>query len=271
VSCCNCSTAYVGDASISSTGSRYHYYACRKKKATSDPLTKSLRCPKIRASWLEELVWADVRTFLRDPGEVLQRVREQLAEDSEGEDLEERLAALRRRLAAKHEEKGRYVKLYAQGHVDEEELEVHMADLKNQVENLKLLISSVEAELAARDERRKVARTTEAWLLTLRKNLDEVEQDTKEAFESRRELAKLLVEKVVVGRDEEGQPKVDVTYRFGPPETGREASSADGGYNTEEFAKAHGRSGAGGLLTGHPKMTSYRVAVERAPEPTGSG
>jgi hypothetical protein len=30
-------------------------------------------------------------------------------------------------------------------------------------------------------------------------------------------FAKLLVEKIVVGRDEEGQPKVDVTYRFGPP------------------------------------------------------
>lgn len=36
--------------------------------------------------------------------------------------------------------------------------------------------------------------------------------------------------------------------------------------HSEEFTKAHGRGGAGELLTGHPKMTTYEVAVERRPE-----
>lgn len=35
--------------------------------------------------------------------------------------------------------------------------------------------------------------------------------------------------------------------------------------HSEEFAKAHGRGGAGELLTGHPRMTTYEVAVERRP------
>jgi hypothetical protein len=83
-------------------------------------------------------------------------------------------------------------------------------------------------------------------------------------------FAKLLVEKIVVGRDEEGQPKVDVTYRFGPPGHDEEGS-ADGVHNSDAFSRAHGRSGAGGLLTGHPKMTSYQVAVERAPEAFSPG
>ena len=184
-----------------------------------------------------------------------------------GKDLEERHASLTRRLAAKQEEKSKYVKLYAQGHLDEEELEVHMADLKNQVANLKLLVSSVESDLAARDEGRMVARTTEAYLVALRKNLAEVEQDTEEAFESRRQLATLLVEKIVVGRNEEGQTKVDVTYRFGPPEVAVGEDSVDGVQNSEEFAKAHARGGTQGLLRGHPKMSSYEVAVQRV----GSG
>ena len=51
----------------------------------------------------------------------------------------------------------------------------------------------------------------------------------------------------------------------------RDRESFEAWVRSEEFAKAHGRSGAGGLLTGHPKMTSYRVAVERAAEPTGPG
>ena len=107
-----------------------------------------------------------------------------------------------------------------------------------------------------------MAENTEAWLLTLKKNLKNVEQDTEEAFESRRELAKLLVERIVVGRNEEGRPKVEVTYRFGPPAGGE---SAAGGRNSEEFKKAHGRGGGGGLLRGHPQMGSYDVAVEREP------
>lgn len=32
---------------------------------------------------------------------------------------------------------------------------------------------------------------------------------------------------------------------------------------SDEFKKAHGRGGAGELLTGHPKMTTYDVAFER--------
>ena len=49
----------------------------------------------------------------------------------------------------------------------------------------------------------------------------------------------------------------------------RDRGSFDDWVQSEEFRRAHGQGGAGGLLTGHPKMTSYRVAVERAPEISG--
>ncbi len=71
-----------------------------------------------------------------------------------------------------------------------------LADLKNQADNLRLLISATEAELSTVEVDRLVARNTEAWLLTLRKNLVEVEQDSDEAFRKRRELVKLLIEKI---------------------------------------------------------------------------
>jgi hypothetical protein len=70
-----------------------------------------------------------------------------------------------------------------------------------------------------------------------------------------------------VGRDEaEGRPRVDITYRFGPPEAPLGAESADGIQNSEEFAKAHGQGGGAGLLQGHPKVTAYEVTLEREPE-----
>jgi len=100
------------------------------------------------------------------------------------------------------------------------------------VENLKLLISSVEADLARAEEDRKVAASTEAWLTTLRENLQEVEADTQEAFDKRRDLVRLLVERIDVSRTEDGRLRVDITYRFGPPTTESAEECADGVRNS---------------------------------------
>src|SRR5919107_3284364 len=217
VRCGRCGAAYSGGASPSK-GYRYHYYSSQRNRATREKRLKTNHsCAHVRAKWQEELVWSDVRSFLKNPREVLERVRAELPEDSESEDLEERHASLARRLAAKQTEKGRYVKLFAQGYLDEEELEVHLVNLKNQVENLKLLIASVEADIGRKEENKLTAQTTEAWLLTLRKRVEEVEEDTGEALEKRRELVKLLVEQIKVNRNEDGHTQVQITYRFGPP------------------------------------------------------
>ena len=39
--------------------------------------------------------------------------------------------------------------------------------------------------------------------------------------------------------------------------------------HSEEFKRAHGRGGGGDLLRGHPEMSTYKVAVEREPDPPG--
>jgi hypothetical protein len=216
--CEHCGTVYVGTSKTNAAKRRYSYYHCRGRlSAYQDKRKAEPGCPSVQARWLEGLVWADVRRYLHDPGEVLERVRGQRDGGRQSEDLEARRDSLAKRLAAKQAQKDRYVRLYARGEVlDEEELETYLADVANQVENLKLLISSTEADLARAEEDREVAASTEAWLLSLRENLREVEADTPEAFDKRRELVKLLVEGILVSRTEEGRPKVDITYRFGP-------------------------------------------------------
>ena len=49
----------------------------------------------------------------------------------------------------------------------------------------------------------------------------------------------------------------------------RDREAFESWVHSEEFAKAHGRGGSEGLLRGHPKMSSYEVAVEREPEAYG--
>jgi hypothetical protein len=85
-----------------------------------------------------------------------------------------------------------------------------------------LLLASVEADLTRRREEVGLASNAGAWLLTLRERLSDVEEDTEEAFEKRRELVKLLVVGITAGRDEDGNVDVRITYRFGPPEPAHE-------------------------------------------------
>ena len=83
---------------------------------------------------------------------------------------------------------------------------------------MRVLLASTEAELLDRHERTMLTHTTHAWLLSLGRRLDEVEEDTPEAFEKRKQLVRLLVESISLGKSQqEGRAEVQITYRFGPP------------------------------------------------------
>jgi hypothetical protein len=59
-------------------------------------------------------------------------------------------------------------------------------------------LETVEEDLVAKREQTQLAASTEAWLVSLRERIAEVEEDTREAFEKRRELVRLLVERITV-------------------------------------------------------------------------
>jgi seryl-tRNA synthetase len=170
-------------------------------------------------------VWSDVRRFLKDPGEVLERLREQHDAADDAGELEARRKELAKHLAAKQVEKDRYVRAYAQGHISEE-LDAYLAELKKQTDNLRDMLESVEAETSESQERTALTDTTHAWLLSLGRRLDEIEEDTPEGFEKRKQLIGLLVKSISLGKcQQEGRAEVQITYRFGPPP----ASDAESG------------------------------------------
>ncbi len=223
VRCGICGQSCTGRTTTSG-GKKYSYYGCisnrreRRSSKASEGGKPPHRVSNIAADWLEGLVWTDVRAFLEDPGEVLERLRsEGIDADAASNDLKARRDDLTRRLAAKNAEKDRYVRAYAQGHISEEELAEYVTGIKNQANNLRLLISSVEDDLAGLTETRRLAESAAEWLLILRDRASEVEADTPEAFRKRRELVRLLVDRISSDRDEYGHKRVEITYRFGPP------------------------------------------------------
>ena len=103
-----------------------------------------------------------------------------------------------------------------------------MDTLKNQIDNLRLLIESVETDLSESRERTELADTTHAWLVALRERIVEVEGDTPEAFSTRQKVVRLLVAGVTIEKAHRGDPlRVRVTYRFDPPPD--EAEAGEGG------------------------------------------
>ena len=77
-------------------GKRYFYYICTATRPEFAAKSTPHSTPRISAPWLEDLVWSDVKRFVTDPGEVLERVREQLKDDDgDSEDLDARLKPLR--------------------------------------------------------------------------------------------------------------------------------------------------------------------------------
>ena len=223
VRCSVCGFACTGRTStsrVSGGTKKYSYYGCVSHRAERGASTiPPHRGPNVSAPWLENLVWTDVKRFVRNPGEVLERVREQLrGEGDDSKDLHARRDNLAKRLAAKQGEKDRYIRLYAQGHISDAELETYLADLKNQISNLRLLIEAVEGDLFQRREQAELADTTYAWLTALMDRVEEIEEDTPGAFLKRQQLVRLLVDRITVGRGESGESTVEITYRFAPPD-----------------------------------------------------
>jgi site-specific DNA recombinase len=218
VKCAICGYGCSGHASTSK-GKRRSYYTCITNFRAKVPQGGPHGAPYVKAEWLEEEVWSDVRQFLENPGEVLDRVRTQIESNDRIEQLEFEHERLERELADLSDERLAYLRQHARGAIEsEEELDTLLADVRGRTGNTRLLLENVEVTLENRRERRKLADSAAAWLATLRERLSEVEEDTEAAYLERRQLVKLLVANITVGRYADGKPHVQVTYRFGPPQ-----------------------------------------------------
>jgi site-specific DNA recombinase len=147
VRCAICGYGCSGHATTSK-GKRRSYYTCITNFRAKVPQGGPHGAPYIRAEWLEEEVWSDVRRFLENPGEVLDRVRIQMESDDAIEQLEAEHQRLERELANLRDERLDYLRQHARGGIEsEEELVTLLADVRGRTENTRLLLENVEVAL----------------------------------------------------------------------------------------------------------------------------
>jgi site-specific DNA recombinase len=195
-----------------------HYYVCNGRQFARGlyGLTGK-KCPakNLNGLYVERVIWADIETFLRDPGEILERLRERLS--GKGEEQKRRqkeLQQFRDRLEEKTTERERMLGLFRRGRIDDATLDQHLNLIDVEADCLRAEIEMAERAISVADQTAQL-KSAEALLAALRKRLD-----SPVSPELKRRIVETLVESIQANTVEcwgVAQSSITVTYRFAQP------------------------------------------------------
>lgn len=197
---------------------RDHYYRCNGRQFARGLYgIAGKKCPakNLNGDYVERLVWADIESFLRNPGELLGRLRDRLAmQDGERLHRQKELDDLGARLEQKTEERDRVVSLFRRGRIDEKTLDEQLDQIKVEAEGLQLEIDTAGRALSAGDRTAQL-QSAESLLATLRDRLT-----GPIPHQLKRQIVEILVESIQANTVERWgvqQSEITITYRFTQP------------------------------------------------------
>jgi site-specific DNA recombinase len=195
-----------------------HYYRCNGRqfaRGLYGNLGKKCPAKSLNGDYIERLVWADIDAFLRNPGELLERLRERFAaQDGERQSRQKELDSFKTRLEEKNAERDRMLGLFRRGRIDEASLDQHLDTIDAEAAGLQAEIETASRALSA-NNRAAQLQSAESLLATLRQRLAGPISP-----ELRRRIVEVLVEKVqadTVERWGVQHSEITITYRFSQP------------------------------------------------------
>src|SRR5690348_5422107 len=175
------------------TAAGYSYYLCRGR---TDPLrvAQGQRCTAryIPAAQLDELVWADLCALLTDPAQVARALARARGGDWLPQELQARQATIRQALGQLERQQQRLLDAYLAQVIGLDELERKRQDLDRRRGTLLAQQRQLDAAARQKLELGAVADGIEAFCQTVRAGLATA------TFDQRRQLAELLIDRVVV-------------------------------------------------------------------------
>jgi hypothetical protein len=190
------------------------YYRCNgKQNGRGIYAATGQRCPSkdIRGEGLEELVWADVEGFLRNPGPVLEQLQRRLSGDVAQPTQLDR-SQLQKSLKSKGDERTRVLALFRRGRINDAELDAQLDAISVEEESLQRSLAELDGYAQAAAQSSEFVNTAGALLAQLRRRLDQGV-----SWEMKRELIDILVGQIRVEgahKTEKERPVVRITYRF---------------------------------------------------------
>jgi hypothetical protein len=108
------------------------------------------RSKAIRGDELEQQVWSDIETFLRNPGPVLQQLHSRLESDAKGgEKTLQQITRLEGLLAKKAEERSRVAGLFRRGRLDDKALDEQMDEIGKEEISLELQLEELHGKVTS--------------------------------------------------------------------------------------------------------------------------
>ena len=153
----------------------------------------------IRAERLEEPIWGEAKRMLQDPDLIVAGINTLDAQENGG--LEEEIAQAERDMRSIQMEEDRAIRLFVSGKITEAQLDHQRRYITERLESARAKLDYFRAQEASGAEKRRMLETVLAWASEVGQGLDDLTD------EQRREILQMVVEQVVIDRDN----NVDIT------------------------------------------------------------
>ncbi len=147
----------------------------------------------IKAEHLEEFVWNEVKKMVQHPGLIVAGIESLNTQEDDGWDKE--IERAERELNRVQSEEDRAIRLYVSGKITEAQLDHQRKFITERLETLRAELGDYQAQQRALAEKRILMENIVAWAGKVRDRLDDV------PFEKRQDILKLLLDQVVIDRD----------------------------------------------------------------------
>ena len=155
--------------------------------------------PYIRAERLEEPIWSEVKRVIQNPDLIVAGIDMFDTQASSG--LEDEIAQAEQDVRSIQMEEDRAIRLFVSGKITEAQLDLQRRFITERLESARAKLDDYRAREASGTEKRRLMETVLAWARNVGEGIDELTD------EQRREILQMVVEQVVIDRDN----NVDIT------------------------------------------------------------
>jgi len=221
IRCAGCGRMFIGVSQQQKqrNGAIFLHYRCGDSMQSYKLPSQRCRAKHVPAPWLEEIIWADCREHILNPGRALDNARRQMQERQEQRiDLAGERHAMEQQIAEKDAERERILTLYRRGRISVADVEKQIDALTTEATGLREMLGAIQVQEATAEALRDQFARAEALLTQLRERLEIVERTGDWA--TKRQIVELLVAGIRVTTtdmtERKRQAVVDIAYKFSP-------------------------------------------------------
>jgi len=212
--CGSCGLHYNGTLykNNCAAGGKLPYYKCNGKQRYRTPI--KCESKNIPAEWIEETVWNDCVSYLRNPGEIIKKYTERFrTEESKVDNIKNEIKLAQSAFDGKERERQSILDLYRKKFINGSEVETQLGKIAGEAESLKLRIKELQYIL-------KTSEKPNDKIKEIQEMLGELNYQDFEVLEYhiKKQIIRLLVRQIIVFTkiENEGnkQAYIDIYYTF---------------------------------------------------------